>query len=113
MSNNFLDLDALVPSDKTVKIEGQEYTVDGSYKVQIVLELEKVREELEEDPQSKGKMKETLEKILPFFQKHHPEMDRETLAGMLYPKQLFALIEFLFSGGPTSEPVAEDADPND
>lgn len=49
MSNNYRDLDALVPTDKTVKLGGVEYTLPGDLPLEIYLRMNKAGSLEDED----------------------------------------------------------------
>lgn len=52
MSNSYRDLDALVPTDKTVKLGGIEYTLPGDLPLEIYLRMNKASSLEDDDDQA-------------------------------------------------------------
>lgn len=76
MSDTFVDLDALVPSDKEVRLGGQTYTLPGDLPLEIFVKVNRASELEEED--EAGAMNAMLDAMSDLFAwkyKGKPEHD--------------------------------------
>lgn len=86
MSNDYVDLDALVPSDKDVKLGGTTYSLPGDLPLEVFIRVNKASE-LEEDDESKAldEMVDAMGDLFAWKYKGKPEHEsvRQTAIAVL------------------------------
>lgn len=75
-----IDLDALVPPDKHVKVNGKTYTLPGDLPVEMYLRIQQASKNLATETDQS--IEEIRKSIIALFQVRDPKVTAEDLAGM-------------------------------
>lgn len=98
MANNLtiLDLDALAPDPKIIKMGGKEWKISADISVEDVTILLKEYQSLNEDPENPETIKKLLNLVIDLFREHQPDLNEKELGRHLKLRYLPTIVAFIF-----------------
>ena len=94
-----LNLDELLPEDKTVVLNGKDWTLPAEISIEIMLRMIKNAELLQKNPQDHKANEEAFKTLHSVFLINHPELSYDEFKKMVSISQYALLVEFLNDDG--------------